>query len=260
MQTLTSCLDYLQATFEIVPLDEALHAMSSGTLRGRCAALTFDDGDSSIADYVEPILRERELPATFFINSAYLDGRRSYWFPVLAYLQQAGAQLEHLTALEDAALTLRNTGNHNIYNELRGQFERLAPQLPGTAHRVVGNNWLSKLDGEQFAIGLHGHEHQRFSMMSAEWQRTDLETNIEMLSQFRAFRAIFALPFGRAHDWTPTTLSIAHDLRLEMLLADGGVNVGPAECYLRQPGDEKPGSRAFAEALANCRSLEKSSP
>lgn len=210
--------------------------MREGVLSGRCVALTFDDGDASMAQYVEPYLRNYDLPATFFINSAYLERPKSYWFPILTYLS-ASAPERLPEELGAAAAQLRTTKDPAYYQRVREQVEDLAGSVPGLESRTVSREWLATLPPELFAIGLHGHEHQRFSMMSAEWQRRDLECNITELSQYTAYRPIFALPFGKSQDGSPETFRIAEELGLDVVLANGGVNLGSEGPWLRVPSD-----------------------
>jgi peptidoglycan/xylan/chitin deacetylase (PgdA/CDA1 family) len=103
--------------------------------------------------------------------------------------------------------------------------------------RLLPTQWLANLDGEQFAIGAHGHEHQRFSMMPLEWQLHDLRENVRVLSQFRGYRPVFAVPFGRSWDLTRETIYIARGQGLEVVLADGGINLGAGNSYQRIPSD-----------------------
>jgi peptidoglycan/xylan/chitin deacetylase (PgdA/CDA1 family) len=244
---------YLEEEFRILPLHDALASINRGTLRGPCVALTFDDGDISIADYVAPFLRQRNLPATLFINSAYLDGRSSYWFPVSSFLMAndiARSRADFADELRAQALQLRRTDDPAFYNRVRERVERLAFLVRDLGSRLVSEAWISNLDGEQFAIGAHGHEHQRFSMMAAEWQRNDLRENVKCLSQFRAYRPIFAVPFGRAWDWTRETICIARAQGLHAMLADGGINLSAAEVYRRIPSDGRAVGRLVAEAMA----------
>ena len=250
LDVFSSCIDHLTARFKIMPLHEGLKLIGSGKLRGRCVSLTFDDGDASIADYVEPLLRLRGLPATFFINSAYLDDGRSYWFPILSYLSENDSGSMTLSAeLRNKASRLRHTKDPAFYNDVRMRIEQLSSRVPHLSTRLITHGWLSKLDGEQFALGLHGHEHQRFSMMTEEWQRKDLRTNREILCQYRAYRPVFAVPFGRLPDWSPATLTIAREFGLEVVLADGGLNLRSASYYQRQPADSLHARALLARAI-----------
>jgi len=233
-------LDYLQAEYQVVPLAEALGQMERGKFRGGCVSLTFDDGDVSMSEFVWPALKRRGLPGTCFINTAYLSGERCYWFPILSHLLSTNKPASGVATpadFEEWMWTLRNTDDPQTYNALRTKVEALASVVPDLESRYVSRTWLQSLDGEQFAIGAHGHEHQRFSMMPAEWQRNDLQDNVRQLSEYRAFRPIFAVPFGKREDWSPETLRIAHEQKLCVVLAEGGLNRGPADYYHRIPAD-----------------------
>jgi peptidoglycan/xylan/chitin deacetylase (PgdA/CDA1 family) len=244
LHTFRATINFLTAHFQIVPLQSALERAGAGNFGGRCVALTFDDGDASIAEYVAPLLKQRNLPATFFVNTAYLGGGCAYWFTVLSY---AGAALPE--GLRQRALGLRNTGDSVFYDDIRRDVEQLSGAVPQLNSRLVSAEWLAKLDADQFTIGAHGHEHQRYSMMSQEWQRQDLKRNVEILSQFRAYRPLFAVPFGRAHDWNSATLEVARELGLVLLLADGGINLTPLPYYRRQPADSLSATKMVVRAL-----------
>jgi hypothetical protein len=67
----------------------------------------------------------------------------------------------------------------------------------------------------------------------------DLAMNVHRLKEFRAFRPIFAVPFGRSHDWTALTVEAARDEGMHIVLADGGVNVRGTLCLRRIPCDSR---------------------
>ncbi len=233
-------VEYLMSRFKILPLYKALEDHRRGFLKGHCAALTFDDGDASQAQYAFPILCDMNLSATFFINSAYLNSKRTFWFPVLNYFSEnedarrkAGLPL----SLLKMAQKLRRTSDAHFYDEVRKKTEIFSEYIQDLPTRTVSKDWLSSLDGSQFAIGAHGHEHQRFSMMPIKWQEKDLCENVRVLSQFRSFRPVFAIPFGRKWDWTEDTIRIAHKQGLEVVLADGGINYNNCDFYNRIPCD-----------------------
>src|SRR5207247_9634542 len=88
---------------------------------------------------------------------------------------------EFPTELRDAALQLRLTNDPRFYDDVRKRIEALAPLVPGLASRLVSSRWLSTLDGEQLAIGAHGHEHQRFSMMPVARQHIAIIEHVRLL-------------------------------------------------------------------------------
>jgi peptidoglycan/xylan/chitin deacetylase (PgdA/CDA1 family) len=241
-------IEYLAREFTIIPLHEAILHLKRGSLPGACAALSFDDGDISISENVVPFLKQRGLPATVFINTAYLGGHRSYWFPILSYLrfvEHAEGRSMLTDDLSEKAQALRSTTNPRLYEECRCRIEELASLVPNLDSRLVSIDWLSKLDGDQFTIGAHGHEHQRFSMMPSEWQRGDLRKNVQALMCFRGYRPIFAIPFGRSLDYTAQSVSIAHEKGLEVVLSNGGINLAAGSVYHRIPSDDKTPSQIF---------------
>jgi hypothetical protein len=48
---------------------------------------------------------------------------------------------------------------------------------------------------------------------------------------------MFGLPFGRPHDWNHTVIDICKEMRLKLVLANGGINKPGAEYYERIPID-----------------------
>jgi peptidoglycan/xylan/chitin deacetylase (PgdA/CDA1 family) len=65
---------WLAAWYRVLPLDEAVHRLASGSLPSRALAITFDDGYADNHDLAMPILCRHGLSATFFIATGYLDG------------------------------------------------------------------------------------------------------------------------------------------------------------------------------------------
>lgn len=245
-----TCLDFferqlrwIQHHFEVLPLPDAMASHRSGELSRVTAALTFDDGDISVERFVLPLLKKLGLPAAFFINTGHLALRRQYWFRVLTYLTNSTNDKERAMLTADCysrALQLKSTRDPHFYRTTRAEIEKIGAGIEYDDRWCVSEQWLAGLDGEQFHVGLHGHEHQRFSMMPVEWQVENLRRNVEILSQFRAYRPIFALPFGRPIDFATETIRIALEEKLEILMANGGVNLHPDVSWKRIPADQRP--------------------
>jgi peptidoglycan/xylan/chitin deacetylase (PgdA/CDA1 family) len=82
------------------------------------------------------------------------------------------------------------------------------------------------MDPGLFDFGLHGHEHQRFSMLSREEQEDDIMKNIEVLESFPNYLPYWAIPFGTDRDWNRHTLSLALKKELLVFHHTNGVNFG----------------------------------
>jgi peptidoglycan/xylan/chitin deacetylase (PgdA/CDA1 family) len=63
-----------------IHLDEALGVLENRPT-GRYVCLTFDDGYHDVLDHAIPVLRDLQIPATFFVSSEIADGTaRYYWY------------------------------------------------------------------------------------------------------------------------------------------------------------------------------------
>lgn len=226
--------------YKILPLYDAINRLKKGSLTGRYAAFTFDDGDASLSTQVVPLLESLNLPATFFINTAYLEKQTSYWFPILSYFSSSiNPEIRKVfpDRLRELGKQLRLSNNISVYRKIRLEIEQYCSFIPNLKTRLVSHKWLESLNCSQFTIGAHGHEHQRFSMMPIEWQRKDLLTNIDILSQYSAYRPLFAVPFGRQIDWNVNTFQVARELGLNFFCAEGKINRSIISYINRIPAD-----------------------
>ena len=233
-------IDDIRRGFDMLPLPEALSALSAGTLRGRCAAIAIDDGDASLERTTVPVLRRRRVPATFFVNSGYWGGRKASWPILLGYFahHDEEARRRWFTGeMRDWFRLLRDTADPGAYRELVRRVASLDEGVDPADRFVVGREFLESLDPGLFTVGLHGHEHERFSMMPESWQWQCVDDNLAALRSLPAFRPLFAVPFGRPHDWDDTVLEIAAAHGLHLLFADGGLN-RPGDVHCRRvPAD-----------------------
>jgi peptidoglycan/xylan/chitin deacetylase (PgdA/CDA1 family) len=69
-------IEFLGKHYDCAPLSVILDAIKGGApIPSGSFHLTFDDGFSEIATVIAPLLREKGIPATFFLNTAFLDNR-----------------------------------------------------------------------------------------------------------------------------------------------------------------------------------------
>ncbi|MBV8060415.1 MAG: polysaccharide deacetylase family protein, partial [Alphaproteobacteria bacterium] len=96
-------LDVIQSCFDIVPLSHALQNVQNNTSVRRMGCLTFDDGYSDWMDGVVPLLRERNLHATFFIATQQLIGN-AIWNERIRHAVQCMPSSELGRSLAEAEL------------------------------------------------------------------------------------------------------------------------------------------------------------
>ena len=79
-------VEWLHNRVRLLTLDELVDQVESGSpWREPAMLLTFDDGYRDNFDLAVPILRERSVPATFFVPTAFLDSPRLPWWDHVAY-------------------------------------------------------------------------------------------------------------------------------------------------------------------------------
>jgi peptidoglycan/xylan/chitin deacetylase (PgdA/CDA1 family) len=79
-------LKVLKKRHNVFSLDELMKAKKNGKLEEGSIAITFDDGYKDNYTTAYPILVKHELPATFFISSAYIENQEEFWWDKLVRL------------------------------------------------------------------------------------------------------------------------------------------------------------------------------
>jgi len=241
-------LSFLTNNYQILPLQEAIEKLKNQEIKNTVFSITFDDGDQSLEQYVYPALVKRQIPATFFINTAYLEELKGNWFNIFRYLENSPLAEIYLTEeLWQKFITARKTMNSNEYDSICSELEAFASKLPDDVHFYVNKEFLKNIDSTLIHLGLHGHEHQRFSMKTIDWQRQDIQKNIDELKQYPSYVPIFSIPFGKPHDWTQETLKLAYSFGLTPVLSNSGYNVKYDQAIMQITCDD----RSIEEMLEN---------
>jgi peptidoglycan/xylan/chitin deacetylase (PgdA/CDA1 family) len=212
-------LRILARHYQFVSLDEAV-AMLSGKapLRPYSMVLTFDDGYRNNFTHALPILRMLDLPATFFVATGHVDGRRPFWFDRLDYaLQHAavdgrevrvGPRTVRLRGADRATLDesyreLRHTAKalRRGDDEMRTEMETLAVTLETESGRAIGDiferdPWSAVATWDEVraaaadprvSIGSHTVDHVRLDLVGPE----------VVVHELRASRAAIERELGR---------------------------------------------------------------
>src|SRR5687768_16736353 len=73
----------LRERYEILPLDDAVARLRSGTLDGPTACITFDDGYENNLSLALPVLRAHQAPATLFLATHFIGATSVLWTTTL---------------------------------------------------------------------------------------------------------------------------------------------------------------------------------
>jgi len=102
-------LDFIIKNYVPVTLNDVLDFIKNGrSFPRRSFLLTFDDGFREMYDVVAPILIRKGIPATFFINSGFIDNKE------LFYQHKASILKEHF----------QKTGSSNLKKEIKEMLQK----------------------------------------------------------------------------------------------------------------------------------------
>jgi len=216
-------IEYLKKNYEIIPLPELLKMLNEKNIKGKFIALTFDDGDKS-NELIVPILVREQLPATFFLNTAYLGNEQADFCRIFNYLYHNPLKKHLLTnEIINNYEQIFVTKDKNLYEDTVNSINSLYNNIIAEDYFYTNYNFIEKLDDSLFTIALHGHEHHRFSLMTYECQMNSLKQNQQILMDFKTFDPVFSLPFGGYYDYNFDTLRVCGEMKLKMLLNTGGI-------------------------------------
>lgn len=206
-------LDFLLKTFYPVTLKELILFIKKGReLPANPILLTFDDGFREMSDVVAPILSEKGFPATFFINSGFIDNKE------LCYQHKGSILVERLinSNIDEAlAEKIRSILSQNEISgdDIRSRILSInyhKKYLMDTLAGIMDVDFLEYLQknkpylsSEQimdlikdgFSIGAHSIDHPLYSDLSIEEQlHQTVESITKIRNQFRLDYGAFAFP------------------------------------------------------------------
>ncbi len=190
-------LEYLTQHYRIVPLSEIAGYLQRGeAIPSGLAVITIDDGYRDAYDIAFPLLREREVPATVFVVTDFVDRKCWLWTDKLRYLTARAGSGVFEAALNGRALRVELTSRaarlrsaEQINEQLKRMregakdeaIERLAsvfgvelPVLPPPELSPLTPDELREMDAAGVEIGSHTVTHQILTKVSGERLRYEL--------------------------------------------------------------------------------------
>ena len=206
-------VDYFCRFFEPVPIEEAYFRFTNPSNNIKPAFhLTFDDGLKEMFTIVGPILEKRGIPATFFLNTAFIGNEN------LFYRYKVALIIDSLkTSNEQTVQTVKKLlqASENWHQDIKASLLNLSFQDKWVIEQIAAivgldfEEWLQKnkpyMDSDQvrnliqrgFTIGSHSVDHPRFRNISLDSQRSQFHNSFEYLEkQFELRERYFSFPFG----------------------------------------------------------------
>jgi peptidoglycan/xylan/chitin deacetylase (PgdA/CDA1 family) len=207
-------VEFFARNFELVTLNDIVDALNGiRTLNRPCCHLTFDDGFREMHDVVAPILRRAGVPATFFLNTAFLDGGGlAHYNAISVLLDRMQLQPSHPSAvmarlesllpapttksatLRERMLSIKYT-QRPLVRSLAEVLELELDQYVRETRPHLTSEQIATLINQGFSIGSHSHDHSLYYDLTLSQQLSQTRISMELLDErFGVSPRAFAFP------------------------------------------------------------------
>lgn len=183
-----SDLDFLLRNFRPINLKELIDIVYSGKkTKEKVFHLTFDDGLSELYTIVAPLLKQKGVPATFFINTDFIDNKELFYRFKASILTEEYAAQGLLEVPFNKAKDLDGFANTMNYKFL-GYLNAEKPYLT--------TEQIQELINDGFTVGAHSLNHPMYKSLSEEEQiKQTLESVNYIADKFNLDYKVFSFPF-----------------------------------------------------------------
>lgn len=202
-----SNLDFLARNYRALELSQLPGiADCHNSKRPACGfVLSFDDGMREVYDLIAPILREKGIPAVFFLNSATVDNQQLMWRHKVSLLiersKQQPASVPPQLRLQPGATTASRLkrlrfAHEPILDEIARFFEVDFSAYLRKAKPYLTTDQVMRLAQDGFEFGAHGHSHPHFEEITIEEQKQQVNRSVCFVRQLGLPCRSFAFPFN----------------------------------------------------------------
>ncbi|MFA7447255.1 MAG: polysaccharide deacetylase family protein [Weeksellaceae bacterium] len=190
-------LDFLQKQYRPMDLEELmLHIHQNTQPKEPSFFLTFDDGLRECYTVIAPILNKRNIPAAFFLNTAFVGNKDLFYrYKISLIIDKLQNTKQNIRISSEELLKLTHTDIpkiNAIAKELDLDFyEFLQKEKPYM-------NWreIEELKDQGFYFGGHSVNHPLYKLISLEEQIEQTQTSVtEVKEKLNLDYKIFSFPF-----------------------------------------------------------------
>lgn len=169
--------------------------------------ITFDDGLSNFYKIVAPILKERKIPATVFINTDFVDNKSLFFRYKASLLYQAYEQsstkekhkfydfFQQKGGVKETLLSVNFT-NKNILDDLAESIGYDFNEFLEKEKPYLTSKQIEDLMDMGFTIGAHSKDHPLYKDISLTAQLNQTKESIHFLTKkFNLDYKAFSFPF-----------------------------------------------------------------
>lgn len=179
-------LDWILRHFSPITLDELV---TKEQFSRPVFHLSFDDGLRQCSDTIKPVLLEKGIPATFFINPDFVDNKQLMYRYIAGLIAHKKPDLSNkVLAMGHADIAaLIDLSNQNSI-DIHGFLKEYKPYMTTTQIRDLANFG--------FTIGAHSLNHPMYASVDQEEQLRQTTQSIQYVREkFEVSNPPFAFPF-----------------------------------------------------------------
>jgi peptidoglycan/xylan/chitin deacetylase (PgdA/CDA1 family) len=217
--TLRMQLAYLRSHFHVVPLTRIFEHLKTGRPLDRLTvALTIDDGRRNCYEFLFPLLREFEMPATFFVVSSFIQREDWVWTDKILWLSEQSSRPSQLSASNIGILFASlNRSRPEVRTAFIEDFAaRMGVGLPETAPEKYApcswNELREMADSGLVEIGSHTVTHPILSSITDEESWHELTFSRAQIAEAMGRPVVsFCFPNGKPEDYRLSQLQQVKD-------------------------------------------------
>lgn len=238
-------IDFIARHFTPVTLEQVVQALDDKkNLPKDAIVITFDDGYDDNYFEAFPVLRDRNVPATFFISTGYIDGTSPFWYDWLSaiivgkkgsefvvealdlhlelpsqislrrkfYEDVVGVLKSVPNALRLAALNELESRYGDFYHGLGEEIRRLSRPMTSAQVKELANNGMQ--------LGSHTVSHPILARLTDEELFEELDASKKKLEHWSGRPvSILAYPNGGLSDFSDRVVSVARGIGYNLAVA-----------------------------------------
>jgi peptidoglycan/xylan/chitin deacetylase (PgdA/CDA1 family) len=224
-----SDIDFLCRRYKPLQLSELerIWELADGKASARYFLLSFDDGMREGYDVIAPILREKGVPAIFFLNSDTIDNSKLMWRHKVSLLiersqQEPGRIPPHLGSRSAEGLRARLKGlqfvDEYVLDDVAKFFELDFDEYLGRVRPYVTTSQILELARAGFEFGAHSESHPYFNEITVQDQKKQVSGSVRSIRALGVPCRYFAFPF---HDNEVPISVFEHMRNLGIILSFG---------------------------------------
>ena len=215
-------LEFLLKYYKPIDLQELKNCvLNNKTIKKNSFFLSFDDGLREGAEIIAPILFKKGIPATFFVNSDFIDNKNLFYkFKISLIIdklikikkQKDNNQLEIEMQLNKIKNILKENkmlsnnifkditsisySDSNILNQIAQILNLYFKDFLKKQKPYLTSSQINKLISDGFTIGSHSINHPNYQNLPIKEQIRQTKESIDFITKkFKLDYKIFAFPF-----------------------------------------------------------------